>query len=66
MFLEGLNLTVDTGGLNTMALKLGVWVFALGVALLLIGIFVPYRILRCILWAGTSLYGLYIFADWIS
>ena len=61
----GLDLRVDTGDLNVLALKLGIWIVLMILVLVIVERFVP-RFLRGITRAGVALGGIYLFALWLS
>lgn len=60
-----LDLRVDTGGLNLLALKFGIWIVLMIAVLLIVERFIP-RILRGIVRAVVGLGGIYLFALWLS
>lgn len=61
----GLDLRVDTGDLNLLALKLGIWIVLMILVLIVVERFVP-RFLAGIARAAVGLGGIYLFAMWLS
>lgn len=65
MFLAGLDLSFDHSKLDILALKLGVWAFALMAVIYVIMRFTP-RFLQVVLLPAAALGGIYLFSLWIS
>lgn len=60
-----LDLNADTGSLNILALKLGIWIVSMIVVLVIVERYVP-KLLRGLCRAAIGLGGIYVFAQWLS
>ncbi|WP_047150772.1 hypothetical protein [Aneurinibacillus tyrosinisolvens] len=62
---KALDLKADVGLLNTLALKLCIWLVGLIIFITIVELFVP-KWLRGITHAATLLFGIYVFSVWVS